>query len=219
MTYYNSHRAYISIDPSYSRTGVCVYVPSKKKFIFKAISPEGTNETYPKAILRADNIAEEVLKVLSGYNEVNVIIEEPMVTSLMASRLGILSGVLAKTLFSYSNVKQISTVNPNTLRSLNSALPEKVKKGLNPKELSRHTADNILDFLTENNYTVEILNDKLKKDGTPKVRKVSHDELEAFLLLILLLKESNELNQNEWLGILNVNKGFYQKNIQLNKLK
>lgn len=140
-----------------------------------------------------------------------------MVSSIKASSLGVLSGVIATTLLLLPNIKSISTVNPSTLRSLNSTIQN--KKGVNKKQLSREVAEAILAYLQTQGFTYEVIPTTFNKDGSPRSRKISHDELEAFLFLIILMLKQDLLAHPQKIEIYKINKGFYTKDISINKLK
>lgn len=212
---------FVGIDPSYSKTGVCMLNLEEKTVLFKSISPEGTNKTYRDAIERASYIAFNITTFVienknSAHDEVHYVLEEPMVTSMMASRLGILSGVIASRLLEVISDGDIHTINPVGITQLNSVAPNKDK--LNKKQLSLKIANDILSYLESVGFKIHITPNKYNKDGTPKKRKLSHDESEALLLALLLVHHKEQLEYEHWKQIYIINKGFYTKDIKINKL-
>lgn len=209
----------IGIDPSYTKTGYCRIDLKNKKILFKSISPPGVNKTYRDAYSRAKHISFEIIREANPGT--NLIIEEPMVTSMMASRLGLLSGVLVRDLEESKSISKIYTVNPVTIKQLNSVLPKNII--IAKKAGSQAIVLEILNYLEVIGFTVEVYNDKLNKDGTPKQRKISHDESEAFLLAMLLvhkLRDNTEsLTYDNWVEIYKIHKGFYTKDITIHTLE
>lgn len=208
---------YLALDPSFSKSGLCVFDVENKKVLFKPIVPPGKNATFKEAIGRSTYVALEVLKELDLSKTYKLILEEPMVSSMMASRLGLLSGVVTTTFLYIPHITHIYTINPITITSLNSAADNKAK--LNKKQLSLSIAMSILEHLESTGYDVTLWTDKHTKDGSPKKRKLSHDEAESFLMVLLLLKQDNQLPYETWVEIYKINKGFYTKDIKINKLK
>lgn len=208
---------YIALDPSFSKSGLCILDTVDKTILFKPIVPPGKNDTFKDAIGRSTYIALEVLKELDLSSRYKAIIEEPMVSSMKASRLGLLSGVVTTTFLYIPHITHIYTINPIAITSLNSAAPNKAK--LNKKQLSSSIALAILEHFEQLGYTITLWTDKYNKDGSPKKRKLSHDEAESFLMMLLLLKKDKQLPYETWVEIYKINKGFYTKNININKLK
>lgn len=213
---------YAAIDPSYSRTGLCIL--HNDTFTFVPISPEGKNQSYSDEITRARIIATEVYSRLSfckiydlacdkqqdKATVVKLLIEEPMISSFKASSLGVLSGVLIASIIDTELVNEIYTVNPNTIRQLNSAVSNKEK--VTKKQLSLKVANEILEYLQSLGFKVVLEKSEKRK------RKLSHDEAEAFLLLLLLLNHEQYFSKEIWTKIVSIHKG-YNKNVKINKLK
>lgn len=213
---------YIGIDPSYSKTGYCVIDYINKTITVDAITPEGKNDTYKNAVYRALEIIRSLELDALSNNDLHIIFEEPMVTSLKASRLGILSGVLAAELIRHKDkhIKEyrVSTINPVVLTQLKSTYPNKEK--LNKKQLSYIIATKIIEILTNDLGYTHIIKAELTKKGIPKKRKMSHDEAEAFLMALVITHEYNKqlIPHEQWVKIYSINKGFYTKNLKVSKL-
>lgn len=183
---------YLGIDPSYTNTGVSLVDIVNKKIEFYKISPVGINSTYTDAVNRALFIATFITNILHN-NATEILLEEPLISSLMASRLGILSGVLTTTFYNTTNIKSLSVLRPNYVSNINRPIVKEYS--LSKKQASVFSVTKILDKLIEAGFEVCIHNDKCKKDGTPKERKLSHDEAEAFIIVLVLLRERELLSK------------------------
>jgi len=208
---------YVGIDPSYSKTGIAYLDKETKHILFKAISPTGSNENYLAAISRAASISAGIIRELKEEESAIIAYEEPLLNSMKASRLGLLSGVLAISLFFLPTAKLVYTVAPAVVSSMNKQLPYK-KDFANRKKLSLYVTHLLLDYLRKEGYTIDIYNDKRKKDGTKKARKLSHDEAEAFLILLQLVKLYDIFDEDVLAGMVKIHKGIINK-YQLNIFK
>lgn len=208
---------YIAVDPSFSRTGVATLDTDNKEIVLKHVRPIGKNDTYKNTVERSAVIATGILEEIKVYETVQLLIEEPMVSSIKASSMGVLAGVVATTLLLLPNITNIYTVNPTTIRSLNSALP--YKKELNKKQLSQRVALELIDFYESIGYTASIKATAYNKDGSVRKRAMTHDEAEALILLTVFLLSKDILTESEKLNVYKINKGFYTKKIKINKLK
>lgn len=208
---------YIAVDPSFTKTGIAALDTETKEILLKPITPEGKNATYKDTIERSALVTTGILEEIRVWDKVLILFEEPMVSSLKASSLGALSGVLATTLLLLPNIIEVYTVNPVTITRLNSALP--YKKQLNKKQLSQKVAEGLIELFKELNYNIILKTLKYNKDGLPRVRKMSHDEAEALILLTVFLLNIGFFSEEEKLELYKINKGFYTKDIKINKLK
>jgi Holliday junction resolvasome RuvABC endonuclease subunit len=202
---------YIGIDPSYSKTGLAIISIGSKtslnKIDFYALSPSGVNATYADAVYRARSILIDILTYINESDDkVSVIMEEPLLSSIKASRLGILSGILVSGLLSEEKVESIYTIPPYYVASLNNKVAK--DNSLNKKQASLLIVGKILDKLKEHGFSVVIHNDKFKKDGSVKPRQLSHDEAEAFLMLLVLLKSKNLIDDNMMQALIELNPKF-----------
>ena len=197
---------YIGIDPSFSSTGAAYLDTSLKQIKLVRIQPEGTNETYKDALFRSASIALSVLEHANIKEEIRLILEEPLMTSLKASRLGLLSGVLAFSLASIPTIKTMYSVNPNYISSLNKSIVE--RKGIDKKKASSFVAEKILEYLESIGFSIIVYNEKKDKRGNMKQRKMSHDEAEALILLVTMLRAENLVDSNFLLKLVSINRGF-----------
>lgn len=206
---------FLGIDPSYSKTGIALVNTINKEIKTVAISPPGTNKTYNDSIERAEYVVNEIL-AHNYTDDMNVIMEEPLLTSQMASRLGILSGIIATTLKNNNNITNIKTVAPNVVAATNRKVKGYTSK--TKKRISSEKAHEYLEVFIKHGYTVEVYNDKLKADGTPRARKMSPDEAESLIMVILLLKEYKYVSDDLINDLIKVNNGL-NVNYTLNNLK
>lgn len=198
---------YLGIDPSFTKTGVCILDTENKSIKFVAVSPPGTNGDYKATLDRSAYIALNAIRHLDLHKDTRVIIEEPLVTSMMASRLGILSGVVVWSLAFMPNIEKMYSVIPNYVSNLNRNLSKKL--GLSKKKTSQHVATKVLEYLEkEKGYEVEIYNDKTNKDGTMRSRVLSHDEAESFLILLTLLRYDGILDRQDINAMISINPKF-----------
>lgn len=201
---------YVAVDPSFTRTGLCILDTKRKTIYFKPISPPGTNKTYSDTINRSLYVLNNIFDSFHLHELVTLLIEEPMVSSIKASSLGVLSGVLTSHLVNHEIITKLYTANPNTIRQLNSALPN--KNEVSKKALSKTSVELILKLFEEIGYTITLWTDK------PRKRQICHDEAESFMLLLLMLFQDNILTEQFKQKIYNIHKGYYVKKIKLNEL-
>ena len=198
---------YLGIDPSFTNTGVCILDTESKHIKFLAVKPPGTNENYKATLDRSAYVALNILQHIDVKKESKVIIEEPLVTSMMASRLGILSAIVVWSLAFMPTIKKMYSVIPNYVSNLNKNIAKRL--GMNKKKTSQHVAHQVLDYFEkEKGYTVEIYNDIINKDGSVRKRVLSHDEAESLLILITLLRYDGFLNQNDMKELIKINPKF-----------
>lgn len=197
---------YVGIDPSFTKTGVCYVDTDEKTVTFNAISPPGTNTNYKKSLDRSGHIVVTLIKELDMKKDTYAVLEEPLMSTYKASRLGILSGIVSWTLAFMPNIKKIYSITPTYIARTNKELAK--REGLKKKQASQHVALGMLDILQKEGWTFKILNDKYLKDGTMKQRKLSHDEAEAFILTLKLLEKMKALDASLLDKLLTVNTGL-----------
>lgn len=197
---------YVGIDPSFTKTGVCYIDTEEKTVTFNAISPPGTNTNYKKSLDRSGHIVVTLIKELDMKKETYAVLEEPLMSTYKASRLGILSGIVAWTLAFMPNIKKIYSITPTYIARTNKDLVK--NEGFKKKQASQHVVLGMLDVLQKEGWTFKILNDKYKKDGTMKDRKLSHDEAEAFILTFKLLQKMRAIDAALIKKLLRVNSGL-----------
>jgi len=204
-----------AIDPSFTKTGITVLDLSNKQIDFYTISPVGTNDNFLLTLNRASFIADKIEELITS--DTIVITEEPLFSSIKASSLGILAGILYSKLNSTEKIKELYSIKPSYVAHLNTPIAKKFK--LNKKQASLYVVNSIIDKLREVGFTININNpDKLKKDGTEKVRKLSHDEAESFLILLVLLRYKGLINSDIDEFLFAINERFKNKQ-NIEKLK
>jgi hypothetical protein len=201
---------YVGIDPSFTKTGVCYLDLDNKTIKFVGVSPEGRNDHYVDILNRSAFVAMSIIRHFDLHNDVEVIIEEPLMGSYKASSLGMLSGITVWSLAFISNVKNIYSINPKHISSVNKHLRKKL--GMSKKAVSKHVASEILEyFIATLGYDVELYTTIINKDGSKRKRALSHDEAEAFLLLITLLIDKDIFTKQELAMITNTNRKMLKK--------
>lgn len=200
---------YFGVDPSFTKTGVCYIDVEQKKIVFNAISPPGTNESYQKALQRSGHIALALVQELDLAKPSYGIIEEPLMSTFKASRLGILSGIVVWTLAFMPSIKKIYSLTPSYISRTNKEVIK--SQGINKKQASIHVVLGMLEVLKEEGYEIKIINDKYNKDGSEKVRRLSHDEAEAFILTFTLLQKLRALEPELIEKLIQINIGLRLK--------
>lgn len=208
---------YVGIDPSFSKTGMAFLDIENKIITFDSASPPGKNETYKDAIDRASFILSKFASLLERDRSYIVIYEEPLFSSMKASRLGILSGMIAFGLAALSNISEIYTINPSVIASTGRSVGKTIGEE-NRKKVSIYIVEQVLEYLKSIGYSVKINNEKLNKDGSMKERKISHDESEAFMMLLELLKNQKVLDTDVMRSITLRNPGLLKPH-KVNYLK
>lgn len=200
---------YVGVDPSFTKTGVCYFDTETKHIMLNAIQAPGTNKTYKDAINRSGYVALNIIKPIDASKDVYVLIEEPLMSTFKASRLGILSGVVVWTLAFMPFIKKVYSITPTYIARTNKELAK--QEGLNKKKASQFVALGMLEVLQKHGYTFEVMNNKYNKDGSVKARKISHDESEALILTFTMLLRRKALEANILTELLNVNPGLKLK--------
>jgi hypothetical protein len=211
-----------AVDPSFSRTGIALLDTDNKKLIFNFVSPPGTNTDYASTVARSAIIISGILATVKQYPHVTLIYEEPLLTSMKASGLGVLSGIIAMGMTAIPQVNPIYTVRPSAVSQINSILASK-NKSMTKKQISLQVVRSFIEYLEQQGFSIEYLTDKKNKDGSFKTRKLTHDEAEAFYILVFMLRHleaSKDLYIPQELKdkLYEINPGF-RKVIIVNKLK
>lgn len=198
---------YVGIDPSFTKTGVCILDTDLKQIKFAAISPPGTNSTYKLTLDRSAYVSLNVIRHFELRKQHAIIIEEPLLSSLKASSMGVLSGVLAWSLAFMPSIGNMYSITPQYISWLNGPIAKKER--ISKKNASRIVGHKVLDYLVEEKgYSVIVYNDKLDKDGEMKKRVISHDECEALLLLTALLRKEGFMSKEDMDQLYKININF-----------
>lgn len=210
---------YIGVDPSYTKTGVTFIDLENKNIYFNAISPPGRNDTYSDALIRALHISEKIKTTPPQYmfKRKTIVIEEPLITSQMSSRLGILSGVVGSSLYMHCrlSVMDMYSLNPNAVSNTNRRLRDYTPK--TKKRVSKETALKYLDVFVESGFTYTIHNEIINKDGTMKKRQLSQDEAESFIMVIILMRYLGVMPKAIDQQLIKINRGL-NTDLTVNKI-
>lgn len=211
---------YLGVDPSFTKTGICLFNCLTKSIVFNTAIPEGTNDTYKITVERSEYIAEKVIETIYKHvlpscsnSSLTLVFEEPLKSSIKASSLGILSGVFYHAVSQTKEIERIFVIPPHYVSWLAGPIAKREK--LAKKTASRSVAEQLLYLLESKGYTISIINDKIDSRGRQKKRKISHDELEALLLAFQLINQENQLVTEP--ELLNISKNF--KESKINQVK
>lgn len=161
----------ISLDPSFTRTGICIIDLSNKTISFDTVSCKIGEKRFENVVHAAKSIVSQLSNIFSKYTDYALISEEPLPMSSMSSALYSLD-----TLIYYTFEDHIKcTYNPATLRS-------RIHGHKYDKNDSRNLADHYIEVLNKKGYSV------VSEMGTKK--KLCHDSAEAFLYAHLYLYDS-----------------------------
>lgn len=161
----------IGLDPSFSRTGICVINIKDKTIEFYSVSCKIGEKQFENVVHSSQSIVNQLKEVFSKYSEFTLISESPLPCSSMSSALYSLDTLIYHTF--ENNIAR--TYNPATLRS-------KIHGHKYDKKDSQTLAEKYLKILTDSGYII------LSEMGTKK--KVCHDSAEAFLYCHLYLHDS-----------------------------
>ena len=169
-------RFLISLDPSFTRTGICVIDLVEKKLEFYTASHKIGEKQFENVVHAAQAIVRQLKEIFSPYNDdFDLVSESPLPMSSMSSALYSLDTLIYDTF--ESHVK--CTYNPSTLRS-------RIHGHKYDKKDSQNLADKYIKILEKSGY---IITSSL---GTKK--KIPHDSAEAFLYAHLYLKDAGNVD-------------------------
>ena len=166
-------RFLVSLDPSFTRTGICIIDLESKHLMFYTASHKIGEKRFENVVHAAQSIASQIQAIIKENcgNEYALISEEPLPNSSMSSALYSLD-----TLIYYTFEDHIKcTYNPATLRS-------RIHGHKYDKNDSRNLADRYIEVLNKKGYNI------ISEMGTKK--KLCHDSAEAFLYAHLYLHDS-----------------------------
>ena len=161
----------ISLDPSFTRTGICVIDIANKKIEFYAVSCKIGEKQFENVVHAAQSIVKQLKDAFAKYNDYTLIHESPLPMSSMSSALYSLDTLIYHTFESHI----AKTYNPATLKS-------QIHGHKYDKKDSQELADKYIKNLERSGY---IITSEL---GIKK--KIPHDCCEAFLYAHLFLKDS-----------------------------
>jgi hypothetical protein len=162
----------ISLDPSFTRTGICIVNLKTKEIYFETASCKIGEKQFVNVVKAAQSIVSQLVSIFSKYgNNFDLISEEPLPVSSMSSALYALDTLIYNTFENHI----IKTYNPSTLCS-------KIHGHKYDKRDSQELTEKYLNKLTSCGYTIKSI------FGTKK--KLPHDCAEALLYLHLFLHDS-----------------------------
>lgn len=162
-------RYIISLDCSFTRTGIAILDTVEKKFYFETASEKIGERQFENVVHAAQSIVSQLKTIFAPYgDDYDLIMEAPLPMSSMSAALYSLDTLIYNTFESHIKM----TYNPATLRS-------KIHGRKYTKTDSQDLAYKYLKILEKSGYTI-------KSDiGTKK--KITHDNAEAFLYIHLYL--------------------------------
>ena len=162
----------VSLDPSFTRTGICIINLRSKEIFFETASCKIGEKQFENVVHAAQSIVNQLSSIINEHcgDDYDLISESPLPMSSMSSALYSL-GTLIYTTFESHIVK---TYNPATLRS-------KIHHHKYDKKDSLDLAEKYIKILSEKEYII------LSELGTKK--KISHDCAESFLYIHLYLHD------------------------------
>ena len=160
----------IGLDPSFSRTGICIINTVDKEIEFYSVSCKIGEKQFENVVRAAESIVSQLKDVFSKYDDFSLIHEQPLPMSSMSAALYSLDTLIYHTF----NDRICHTYNPATLRS-------RIHGHKYDKKDSQVLTDKYLNILAKSGYIIK------SEMGTKK--KICHDCCEAFLYCHLWLKD------------------------------
>lgn len=161
----------ISLDCSFTRTGICIINTNTKEITFDTASEKIGEKQFENVYQAAKSIVQQLSKIFSKYNNYDLIMESPLPCSSMSPALYALDTLIYDAFFSHI----VKTYNPSTLRS-------RIHCRKYEKKDSQNLANKYIDILKQKGYNITSLM------GTKRV--ICHDCSEAFLYIHLYLHET-----------------------------
>ena len=164
----------IGLDPSFSRTGICIIDIENKYIYFDTASCKIGEKQFENVVHAAQSVVSQIKNVLDnvcGCDSISIVMESPLPMSSMSSALYSLDTLIYHTFEDHVR----HTYNPATLRS-------RIHGHKYDKKDSQTLTDKYLNILAKSGYIIK------SEMGTKK--KICHDCCEAFLYCHLWLKDS-----------------------------
>ena len=170
------YRFLVSLDPSFTRTGICIIDLESKHIMFYTASHKIGEKQFENIVRAAQSITSQVQAIIkeSCGNEYALISEAPLPMSSMSAALYSLDTLI----FNSFECHIKHTYNPATLRS-------RIHGHKYDKKDSQNLAEKYIKILEKSGYIIK------SEIGTKK--KITHDNAEAFLYAHLYLHD-NEHN-------------------------
>lgn len=166
-------RFIVSLDPSYTRTGICILDLLNKNIYFHTASCKIGEKQFENVVHAAQSIVKQLSSIINdicGEAYFSMIMESPLPASSMSPALYCLDSLIYNEFESHIT----KTYNPSTLRS-------RIHGRKYDKSDSVNLACKYLKILEDAGYTYYLIVDR--------ARKVPHDCCEALLYLHLWLKD------------------------------
>lgn len=164
----------IGLDPSFSRTGICIIDTESKYIYFDTASCKIGEKQFENVVHAAQSVVSQLKAVFDnvcGCDSISIVMESPLPMSSMSSALYSLDTLIYHTFEDHIQ----HTYNPATLRS-------RIHGHKYDKKDSQTLTEKYLNILAKSGYIIK------SEMGTKK--KVCHDCGEAFLYCHLWLKDS-----------------------------
>ena len=166
----------ISLDCSFTRTGVCVLNKNTKEIFFETASEKIGEKQFENVVKAAKSIVVQLKNIFAKYgDDYDLIMESPLPMSSMSAALYSLDTLI----FNAFETHIKHTYNPATLRS-------RIHGHKYEKKDSQNLADKYIKILEKSGYIIK------SEMGTKK--KICHDCCEAFLYTHLFLKDSGHVD-------------------------
>lgn len=166
-------RYLISLDPSFTRTGICIIDLIDKKIEFYTASCKIGEKQFENVVKAAQSIISQLNSVFSKYgDDYDLVFESPLPMSSMSSALYSLDTLIYNTFGAHVRC----TYNPATLRS-------RIHGHKYDKKDSQNLANKYIKILSKYGYII------ISDFGTK--RKIPHDCCEALLYSHLFLKDNS----------------------------
>lgn len=166
-------RYLISLDPSFTRTGICIIDLQLKTIEFFTASCKIGERQFENVVHAAQSIVNQLKEIFNKYSDdYDLISEAPLPMSSMSSALYSLGTLIYHTFEHHIKL----TYNPATLRS-------KIHGHKYEKKDSQNLANKYIKILEKSGYII------ISTLGTKK--KIPHDCCEAFLYSQLYLHDNN----------------------------
>ena len=163
-----------ALDPSYTRTGICIINLSKKEIYFEAVGHKIGEKQFENIVHAAQSIVQQLKDVFAKYTDDYILIhEQPLPCSSMSPALYALDALI----YNAFEPHIVQTYNPATLKS-------QIHGHKYDKKDSVNLATKYLEILFKSGYKI------LSVFGTNK--KIPHDCCEAFLYIQLYLHTNGE---------------------------
>jgi hypothetical protein len=170
----NNVQFIVGLDPSFTRTGICVIDLIKKEISFFTASCKIGEKQFENVVHAAQSVVKQIKDIINDnccVDKCAIVMESPLPNSSMSAALYCLDSLLYTEFESHV----VKTYNPATLRS-------RIHGHKYDKTDSVNLANKYLKILTDHGYIINL------KIG--KARKIAHDCCEAFLYIHLYLHDN-----------------------------